>query len=670
MKKILLLIITLVITQFAYAQRSLPNGGGIGETVVITDVYGNLGWDVIVSSLTFPAPFSVTSNTVTIPAATIAVDGYLRAIDWEDFDSKVSSVGGSAGTGISLAGLPITSSGTFTVTNTAPDQTVVLNDGTGISITGTYPTFTVASTVVSENLSNTVLTQSIANSQYNMSGTQTLLFNNSGSGRIDIQSDFGVIGDVNLWDDVFYNNSAGTNPCGRVNGTLGTFSFGTNTLVGSAVVAINSTDKGFLPPRMTTVQRDAISTPAEGLEIYNLDTNKPNYYNGTVWTTPAESGVCGVSDAAGAFTYYADLTTAIAAASSGDVVEVFANITETGAVTIVFKDGVNINGNGYTYTLSNATTINAFEVAASANQESSCINLDVIRSVGLGSAIKTGLNSTGKIDFSGSTFTGGTSSTTGSLSGGIDISNIYCYNLSSGFGIDWRSSGVIINSHGESDSGRGFFSASSGPAITCTGVSDSGIGFSTNTNTSLGCTGNSNTGAGFQQENLSISFGCIGASISGVGFNLNNSTAYSPTGNSVSSTGLSINNGSLYSPIGVSSSGVGFILNNGATYNIMSTSTSNIAVIGVNGSINGGTIECKWNNAGGSGVVGSAGAIIGDLTNVHIILSNASAEYLDNNGIAAVINQVKNSFTGGTAPNVNITNGVTATADNQGNIFY
>lgn len=56
----------------------------------------------------------------------------------------VTSVGFTAGTGISLAGTnPITGSGTVTITNSAPDQTVVLTGGTGIGVTGTYPSFTI-----------------------------------------------------------------------------------------------------------------------------------------------------------------------------------------------------------------------------------------------------------------------------------------------------------------------------------------------------------------------------------------------------------------------------------------------------------------------------------------------------------------------------------------------
>jgi hypothetical protein len=58
----------------------------------------------------------------------------------------VTSVAATAGTGISVTGSPITTSGTLNITNTAPDQTVALTAGTGISTTGTYPNFTITNT--------------------------------------------------------------------------------------------------------------------------------------------------------------------------------------------------------------------------------------------------------------------------------------------------------------------------------------------------------------------------------------------------------------------------------------------------------------------------------------------------------------------------------------------
>ena len=51
----------------------------------------------------------------------------------------------------------------------------------------------------------------------------------------------------------------------------------------SAMLDVKSTNKGFLPPRMSLSEREAISSPATGLMIYNTTSNKPNYFNGTEW---------------------------------------------------------------------------------------------------------------------------------------------------------------------------------------------------------------------------------------------------------------------------------------------------------------------------------------------------------------------------------------------------
>ena len=49
------------------------------------------------------------------------------------------------------------------------------------------------------------------------------------------------------------------------------------------------------------------------------------------------------------------MSAAITAASSGDTVNLFGNVNETGATEIELKDGVDINLNGHIYELSNAT---------------------------------------------------------------------------------------------------------------------------------------------------------------------------------------------------------------------------------------------------------------------------------------------------------------------------
>jgi len=59
---------------------------------------------------------------------------------------------------------------------------------------------------------------------------------------------------------------------------------GTNTPHSTALLELYSTSKGLLIPRMTQAERDAISSPATGLLIYQTDNNPGFYYwNGTAW---------------------------------------------------------------------------------------------------------------------------------------------------------------------------------------------------------------------------------------------------------------------------------------------------------------------------------------------------------------------------------------------------
>lgn len=57
---------------------------------------------------------------------------------------------------------------------------------------------------------------------------------------------------------------------------------------GSAMLEVKSTTKGFLPPRMTEAQRDAIQLPSAGLLIYQTDSTAGLYqYDGSAWRTAA-----------------------------------------------------------------------------------------------------------------------------------------------------------------------------------------------------------------------------------------------------------------------------------------------------------------------------------------------------------------------------------------------
>lgn len=61
---------------------------------------------------------------------------------------------------------------------------------------------------------------------------------------------------------------------------------GTQNPDASAILEVNSSDKGFLPPRLTTDQRNGISSPVAGLFIYNTVSNCIQYYTGEGWFDP------------------------------------------------------------------------------------------------------------------------------------------------------------------------------------------------------------------------------------------------------------------------------------------------------------------------------------------------------------------------------------------------
>jgi hypothetical protein len=67
---------------------------------------------------------------------------------------------------------------------------------------------------------------------------------------------------------------------------------GTNTPDNSAMLDVSAADKGILFPRLTSVQRAGIATPATGLHVFDTNTNSLWYFNGSVWiNTAAEASL-------------------------------------------------------------------------------------------------------------------------------------------------------------------------------------------------------------------------------------------------------------------------------------------------------------------------------------------------------------------------------------------
>ena len=59
----------------------------------------------------------------------------------------------------------------------------------------------------------------------------------------------------------------------------------------SSILDINSATQGLLVPRLTTIERNAISAPANGLMIYNTTISCFEFFNGITWQSLCNTSV-------------------------------------------------------------------------------------------------------------------------------------------------------------------------------------------------------------------------------------------------------------------------------------------------------------------------------------------------------------------------------------------
>lgn len=86
-----------------------------------------------------------------------------------------------------------------------------------------------------------------------------------------------------VWDAAASASSPWNTSGSDINYTAGAVSVGTSSPDASALFQVDSTTRGFLPPRMTTVEMNAVSTPASGLMVFDRTTSQWMGYNGTSW---------------------------------------------------------------------------------------------------------------------------------------------------------------------------------------------------------------------------------------------------------------------------------------------------------------------------------------------------------------------------------------------------
>ena len=113
----------------------------------------------------------------------------------------------------------------------------------------------------------------------------------------------------------------------------------------SSILEMRTTEKGILIPRMTAAERDAITLPANGLMIYNTETNQYNFYNGTAWFFLGSTAYLYATSGETAYT-----------TSTADVV--ITDMTKTalkaGTYSVLFNAQVSIPAANYTTSFSTA----------------------------------------------------------------------------------------------------------------------------------------------------------------------------------------------------------------------------------------------------------------------------------------------------------------------------
>ena len=187
--------------------------------------------------------------------------GTIPAARLPAFTGDVTSTAGTAS--LTLATVPVTKGGTSS-TSFSPDQMVVAN-GAGSALqsffcpAGNVLKFGAAGVAACDTIAGALGYTPANGTNYVAKAGDTM------TGTLNLASNGLVVGTNQL---VVSGSAVG---------------IGTNAPNASSILEVTSTSKGFLPPRMTKAQRNAITTPAQGLFVFNTDDNTLDYYNGANW---------------------------------------------------------------------------------------------------------------------------------------------------------------------------------------------------------------------------------------------------------------------------------------------------------------------------------------------------------------------------------------------------
>ena len=208
------------------------------------------------------------------------------------------SFGGSAnlewdGTNLITASIVAPSATTLTLStknNTTNTSNVTLQSGnvTSGNHTSGNVTVTTGTTGTGVGSSGNILISTADGVNGGKAGSITLTAgaDTTGSGSssdITINASTDTAGGSGRSGNIILNASAvGSTP----NGQIQIVDYGVSVAqYTSALLSVQSTTRGFLPPVLTTTQKNAISSPAAGLIVYDTTLHGIYYYNGSAWTS-------------------------------------------------------------------------------------------------------------------------------------------------------------------------------------------------------------------------------------------------------------------------------------------------------------------------------------------------------------------------------------------------
>lgn len=298
-------------------QYSIAGLGGVPDTRLLTingtayDLSANRTWSVgTVTSIATSGPITggtiTGSGTIGITQATISTNGYLSSTDWNTFNNKQNAITltttGNNGSATLVGATLNIPSYTLSGLGGVPDSRTLTINGTSydLSVNRTWSVGTVTSITFTGPLtggtitgSGTVgITQASGSASGYLSSTDWTTFNNkqnaltlTTSGTSGAATLVGATLNIPVYQSVLTNPVTGTGTAGYLSKFTGTsaignsllydngsaLAMGTTSINASALFQLDSTTKGFLPPRMTSAQRTAISTPAEGLVVFQTD---------------------------------------------------------------------------------------------------------------------------------------------------------------------------------------------------------------------------------------------------------------------------------------------------------------------------------------------------------------------------------------------------------------